>query len=103
MKASSEVAATCMYAAFDPTLRRYKGAYLCDIQVHPLEEVRPWALARYSIEMGMLWKLSEEIVGQKSQYQVERCRLVEEDGAAFSWEVVALRTVKALSGNILFD
>ena len=66
LKTPSKGAATHMYAAFDPTLRQHNGAYLCDSQVHPLEKVRPWA--RDPIEAEMLWKLSEDIVGQTFQY-----------------------------------
>lgn len=66
MKTSSEGAATHVYAAFDPELRQHNGAYLCDSQVHPLEKVRAWA--RDAIEAEMLWKLSEEIVGQRFEY-----------------------------------
>lgn len=63
MKNASEGAATHVYAAFDPSLKDHNGAYLVDSQVWPVEKVRPWA--RDPVEANMLWKLSEEIVGQK--------------------------------------
>ena len=66
IKNASEGVATHVYAAFDPSLIEHNGAYLVDSQVMPLEKVRPWA--RDPVEAEMLWKLSEEIVGQKFSY-----------------------------------
>ncbi|KAL8798704.1 MAG: hypothetical protein Q9182_006455 [Xanthomendoza sp. 2 TL-2023] len=66
LKNASEGAATHVYAAFHPSLKDHNGAYLADSQVHPVEQVRPWA--RDPVEADMLWKLSEEIVGQKFEY-----------------------------------
>lgn len=66
MKNASEGAATHVYAAFDSSLTEHNGAYLVDSQIWPVEKVRPWA--RDPVEADMLWKLSEEIVGQKFSY-----------------------------------
>ncbi|KAL9597888.1 MAG: hypothetical protein Q9219_004841 [cf. Caloplaca sp. 3 TL-2023] len=66
MKNASEGASTHIYAAFDPSLKNHNGAYLVDNQVHPIEKVLPWA--RDPVSAEMLWKLSEEIVGQKFEY-----------------------------------
>ena len=66
LKNSSEGTATHVYAAFHPSIQKHNGAYLVDSRVEPLEKVRPWA--RDAIEAEMLWKLSEDIVGQKFEY-----------------------------------
>jgi hypothetical protein len=42
------------------------GAYCFDSQIVSLDKVRSWG--RDKIEAERLWKLSEEIVGQKFEY-----------------------------------
>ena len=66
MKTPSEGAATYVYAAFDPSLQKHNGAYLANSQVQPPEKIRSWA--RDPVEAELLWKLSEQIVGQKFEY-----------------------------------
>ena len=66
VKTPSQGAATHMYAAFEPELAKHNGAYLADCKVHPAEKTESWA--RDPVAAEMLWKLSEEIVGQKFEY-----------------------------------
>ncbi|KAH6676943.1 WW domain-containing oxidoreductase [Plectosphaerella plurivora] len=67
-KTPDEGAATHVYAAFDPSLEGNNGAYLIDGHVaDPLvDTVKPWATS--AVEAERLWKLSEELVGEKFQY-----------------------------------
>ncbi|EPQ53758.1 NAD P-binding protein [Gloeophyllum trabeum ATCC 11539] len=58
--------ATHMVAAFDPALDQHNGVYLQDCQLAPEDETKPYAVDKKSAER--LWKLSEEIVGQKFVY-----------------------------------
>ncbi|CAM1510496.1 Fc.00g008310.m01.CDS01 [Cosmosporella sp. VM-42] len=65
----SEVgAATHAFAAFDPSLEDHNGAYLLESRLaDPYRDtVKPWATS--SIEADRLWKLSEELLGQKFSY-----------------------------------
>lgn len=66
VKNVSQGAATHVFAAFDPSTRDSNGGFLHDCQVQTAEQVRAWA--RDPVEAEMLWKLSEEIVGQQFQY-----------------------------------
>ncbi|KAF4457058.1 hypothetical protein F53441_973 [Fusarium austroafricanum] len=66
---TSEVgAATHAFAAFDPDLKEHNGAYLLDCRLADpfTDTVRPWATS--STEAEMLWRRSEEMVGQKFSY-----------------------------------
>ncbi|EWG44865.1 oxidoreductase [Fusarium verticillioides 7600] len=66
---SSEVgAATHAFAAFDPDLKAHNGAYLleCRLADPMTDTVRPWATS--SIEAELLWRKSEEMVGQRFSY-----------------------------------
>lgn len=65
-KTRSQGAATYLAAAFDPEIVKHNGAFLMDSQVVPPQRLRCWA--RDPVEAEMLWKLSEEIVGQKFEY-----------------------------------
>ncbi|KAH6985389.1 hypothetical protein EDB80DRAFT_590784 [Ilyonectria destructans] len=61
-------ASTHVFAAFDPDVAKYNGAYLnhCRLADPYAEEVWPWATSRTSGDM--LWKLSEKLVGQEFKY-----------------------------------
>jgi hypothetical protein len=65
---AAQGAATQTYASFEPTLKDHNGAYLeaCGVADPYTQCVKPWATS--SIEADRLWKLSEEIVGQKFEY-----------------------------------
>ncbi|KAF5626691.1 oxidoreductase [Fusarium tjaetaba] len=66
---SSDVgAATHAFAAFDPDLKEHNGAYLLECRLADLmtDTVRPWATS--STEAELLWRKSEEMVGQKFAY-----------------------------------
>ncbi|KAK2598886.1 hypothetical protein QQS21_005628 [Conoideocrella luteorostrata] len=67
-KTPEQGAATHVYAAFHPDLQAHNGAYLQDCHVaDPWEDtVKPWGTN--VIEAERLWKLSEELVGQKFSY-----------------------------------
>lgn len=65
-KSLSEGIATHVVAAFDPNLKDFNGRYFEDSNAVPLEEVRCWA--RDPVEAERLWKVSEELVGQKFEY-----------------------------------
>lgn len=66
VKTFSQCTATHFYAAFHPNVNEHNGAYFVDSNAVPPEGVRAWA--RDSVEAARLWKLSEEIVGQKFTY-----------------------------------
>lgn len=51
---------------YRPSRKEHNGAYFVDSNAVPPESVRAWA--RDSVEAARLWKLSEEIVGQKFTY-----------------------------------
>ncbi|GIK03032.1 hypothetical protein Aspvir_007098 [Aspergillus viridinutans] len=59
---------THIYAAFDPDLAEHNGKYLIDCHVADpwVDTVKPWATS--PIEAERLWKLSEELVGEKFTY-----------------------------------
>ncbi|KAF4157184.1 hypothetical protein CNMCM6069_005821 [Aspergillus lentulus] len=59
---------THIYAAFDPDLAKHNGKYLIDCHVADpwVDTVKPWATSL--LEAERLWKLSEELVGQKFTY-----------------------------------
>ena len=65
-KSHSQGTATHVLAAFEPSLKAYNGRFLDDSNVVPVEKVRSWARDPYEAER--LWKVSEEIVGQKFEY-----------------------------------
>lgn len=44
----------------------HNGSYLVDCQCSPLDKIRAWG--RDSVEAKRLWKLSEELVGQKFEF-----------------------------------
>ncbi|KAI4153955.1 MAG: hypothetical protein LQ340_001973 [Diploschistes diacapsis] len=58
--------ATHVRAAFEPRLNEYNGRYLQDAEVVPEDRVRAWA--RDKVEAEKLWRISEELVGQKFSY-----------------------------------
>ncbi|KAK7740431.1 hypothetical protein SLS62_011112 [Diatrype stigma] len=60
--------ATHVLTAFSPDIKDNNGKYFLDCRpADPYEhEVLPWATGR--IEADMLWKLSEELVGEKFEY-----------------------------------
>ncbi|KAH8647847.1 hypothetical protein BX600DRAFT_475932 [Xylariales sp. PMI_506] len=62
-KTLTQIAATPLIAALDPEILPSLPAYLCNGQV---QEVADYARAEENIEK--LWKLSEEIVGEKFEY-----------------------------------
>ncbi|KAF2453932.1 short-chain dehydrogenase [Lineolata rhizophorae] len=62
-KNMSEGAATSLVAALDPELSRHSGAYLDDCQIC---SAAPYAMDKDNAEK--LWKLTEELVGQKFEY-----------------------------------
>ncbi|EXK81120.1 oxidoreductase [Fusarium oxysporum f. sp. raphani 54005] len=61
-------AATHAFAAFDPDLKEHNGAYLleCRLADPMTDTVRPWATS--STEAELLWRKSEEMVGQKFSF-----------------------------------
>ncbi|RDX44010.1 dehydrogenase [Lentinus brumalis] len=59
----SQGTATHVVAAFDPKLDEHNGAYLQDCQPAPDEDLKPHAVDKNSA--ARLWKLSEELVGQR--------------------------------------
>ncbi|KAF4972220.1 hypothetical protein FSARC_1172 [Fusarium sarcochroum] len=66
---TSEIgAATHAFAAFDPDLKEHNGAYLQESRLADpfTDTVRPWATS--STEAELLWRLSEELVGQKFSF-----------------------------------
>ncbi|KAK5046857.1 hypothetical protein LTR84_007211 [Exophiala bonariae] len=65
-KTPSQGVATHIRAAFDPTLKDYNGRFLSDVEPLDLDEIQPHAIS--SREAKKLWKLSEELVGQKFEY-----------------------------------
>ncbi|KAL9030778.1 MAG: hypothetical protein Q9196_001128 [Gyalolechia fulgens] len=69
LKNASEGASTHVYAAFEPSLQGHNGAYLADNRVHPSERILPWA--RDPVSAERLWRLSEELVGQKFGFENE--------------------------------
>ncbi|OOF93870.1 hypothetical protein ASPCADRAFT_132216 [Aspergillus carbonarius ITEM 5010] len=67
-KTLSQGVATHVFAAFHPSLTpsENNGSYLQDCTISKQEDVRSWA--RDPIEAEQLWKLTEEIVGEKFEY-----------------------------------
>ncbi|KAF9769914.1 hypothetical protein IL306_012594 [Fusarium sp. DS 682] len=61
-------AATHAFAAFDPNIKASNGAYLLEARVSDpyVDTVKSWA--RDPVEAEKLWRLSEELVGQKFGY-----------------------------------
>ncbi|KAG4295063.1 oxidoreductase [Fusarium proliferatum] len=61
-------AATHAFAAFDPNIKASNGAYLLESRVADpfVDTVKAWA--RDAVEAEKLWRLSEELVGQKFGY-----------------------------------
>ncbi|KAI1012603.1 hypothetical protein LB504_008329 [Fusarium proliferatum] len=61
-------AATHAFAAFDPNIKASNGAYLLEAKVADpfVDTVKAWA--RDAVEAEKLWRLSEELVGQKFGY-----------------------------------
>ncbi|CAF3467793.1 unnamed protein product [Fusarium graminearum] len=61
-------AATHAFAAFDPNLRANNGAYLLETRVSDpfVDTYKSWA--RDPVDAEKLWRLSEELVGQKFGY-----------------------------------
>jgi NAD(P)-dependent dehydrogenase (short-subunit alcohol dehydrogenase family) len=68
MLSLEEGVATHVYAAFAQDLSTHNGAYLLDCRISdPLTDpVAPWATSPFEAEK--LWRLSEELVGQKFPY-----------------------------------
>ena len=64
-KTVEEGSATTVAAAFDPDIKGSNGSYLVHCKVAP-EEAAEYALDEGAAER--LWKLSEEIVGEKFEY-----------------------------------
>ncbi|RKL25022.1 hypothetical protein BFJ72_g14157 [Fusarium proliferatum] len=61
-------AATHAFAAFDPNIKASNGSYLLEARVADpfVDTVKAWA--RDAVEAEKLWRLSEELVGQKFGY-----------------------------------
>ncbi|EXA54419.1 oxidoreductase [Fusarium oxysporum f. sp. raphani 54005] len=61
-------AATHAFAAFDPNIKASNGAHLLEARVADpfVDTVKAWA--RDAVEAEKLWRLSEELVGQKFGY-----------------------------------
>jgi len=66
MKTQSQGSATMIVAAVDPGIPNRSGAYLADCSVDPSTGAVEYALDKDNAER--LWKLSEELVGQKFSY-----------------------------------
>ena len=64
VKTMDECTATHVVTAFEPRLAAFNGGYLEDTNIS--DKVRPTAKNPEDVEK--LWKLSEELVGQKFQY-----------------------------------
>ena|SRR6266498_3060971 len=69
-KDQDQGAATMLVAAFDPALDDAKGVYLSDCQI-----ATPADHARDESAAEKLWKLSEDLVGQKFEIGKEESRL----------------------------
>ncbi|KAL2015320.1 hypothetical protein VTK56DRAFT_5802 [Thermocarpiscus australiensis] len=67
-KTNDQGIATHVFAAFHPSLRDHKFAYLTDAHIADpwTETIKPWATS--SIEAERLWKVSEKLVGQEFVY-----------------------------------
>ncbi|OCK92573.1 short-chain dehydrogenase [Cenococcum geophilum 1.58] len=65
-KTLSQGASTTVVAAFDPTIAENSGAYLVDCQIDHGDVTMPYAVDKDNAER--LWKLSENLVGQKFEY-----------------------------------
>lgn len=55
--------ATHIFAGFSPEAARHNGAYCHEASVAPAEQVKCWA--RDEVEAARLWRVTEELVGQK--------------------------------------
>lgn len=68
VKNSGQGAATSAWASFAPEVKEHNGGYLQDCHVtDPMVDiVRPWATD--PVEAERLWRLTEELVGQKFEY-----------------------------------
>ncbi|KAJ6263970.1 LOW QUALITY PROTEIN: hypothetical protein Dda_0108 [Drechslerella dactyloides] len=63
-KTFAQGTATHVVAAFDPAIESHNGAFLTDCQIKPIPGPEAeWATGKENTER--LWKLSEEIVGEK--------------------------------------
>ncbi|KAF3907292.1 hypothetical protein ABW21_db0201513 [Orbilia brochopaga] len=63
-KTFAQGTATHVVAAFDPSLEPHNGAFLADCQIKPITGAEAeWATGTENAER--LWKLSEELVGEK--------------------------------------
>jgi NAD(P)-dependent dehydrogenase (short-subunit alcohol dehydrogenase family) len=62
-KSISQGTSTYVFSAFDQSIAAQNGAYLLDVRLAKPEEIRNNATNKGSAEK--LWKLSNEIVGQK--------------------------------------
>ncbi|KAF8891624.1 retinol dehydrogenase 13 [Gymnopilus junonius] len=60
--------ATYIYVAFDPNLKVHNGAYTLDSHIADpfIDPVKAWTTS--SFEAEKLWRLSEQLVGQKFSY-----------------------------------
>ncbi|PPR07448.1 hypothetical protein CVT26_013479 [Gymnopilus dilepis] len=68
LKTMERGTATYIFAAFAPDIAAHNGSYTLDCHVVDAmtEDIFPWATS--SVEAEKLWRLSEELVGQKFQY-----------------------------------
>ncbi|KAI4102240.1 MAG: hypothetical protein LQ339_004765 [Xanthoria mediterranea] len=68
VKTPQQGVATYVHAAFDPDLEGHNGVYLQDSRIADpwTDTVKPWATN--PIEAERLWRLSEELVGQRFSY-----------------------------------
>jgi hypothetical protein len=66
MKNQSQGSATTLVAALDPGILDRSGAYLADCRIDHGSPTMEYALDKGNAEK--LWKLSEELVGQKFEY-----------------------------------
>ncbi|KAK1968046.1 short-chain dehydrogenase/ reductase [Colletotrichum sublineola] len=68
LKTVDQGVATHVFTAFNPGLKEFNGQFFNDCRVadQSKEEIYPWA--NNKIDADRLWKLSEELVGEKFSY-----------------------------------
>lgn len=68
VKSMDECAATHVVAAFDPRIADYNGHYLVDGNISGEGASGLWHTATNPDDVERLWKLSEQLVGEKFEY-----------------------------------
>lgn len=68
VKTLDECAATHVVAAFDPRIADYNGYYLNDGNIAELGGTGLWHTATNPDDVERLWKLSEQLVGERFEY-----------------------------------